>query len=518
MNAASARLDLLDWAVIAAYAVGVLAIGWYYNRGDKDTEDYLVGGRNMRPVAVGLSFFVALFSTITYLSVPGEMIRHGPIIFAGQLALPLVFLIVGWGLIPVFMRLKVTSGYELLEMRLGTVVCIIGVALFLTMRLMWMAVIIFATVDKVIIPLTGLDPSWTPWGCIGLAAVTIVYTAMGGLRAIVTVDVIQSLLLFGGAFASLVLITYHLGGVGAWWPESWPTAWSEPRWVHNPDGGRTIAGAFVAILVWSVCTAGSDQMAIQRYLATQDVRAARKMFGVSMVASLAIQGLLACLGLALLAYAIANPAWVPEGKTVSEAADRLFPSFVVTTLPAGLSGLLIAGLLAEAMNSLSSGLNASSSVIVTDLIGRFRRGSLGTDTELALARWISVVAGVVVVAMSMFVSQVQGNLLEVAYKVVNLLTAPLFGIFFMAIFVRWATSFGTIAGVVVGLSTVTAINYWKELFGGTPRISFLWGMPLSLIAQIAVGVLVSLLPLGVRASARASATRSNAAEAIPTAS
>ena len=516
MNSASARLDPLDWLVIAAYAIGVLLIGWYYNRRDKDAEDYLVGGRTMRPVAVGLSFFVALFSTITYLAVPGEMVRHGPIVLAGQLALPLVFLVVGWGLIPVFMRLKVTSGYELLEMRLGPVVRLIGVFLFLTMRMMWMAVIIFATVDKVVIPLTGLSPHWTPWLCIGLAGITVVYTAMGGLRAIVTVDVIQSLLLFGGAFASLVVITIKLGGVGGWWPDAWPTTWSAPHFVHHPEGGRTILGAIVAIFVWQVCTSGSDQMAIQRYLATRNVAAARKMFGVSLIASVSIQFLLACLGLALLAYATTNPTWLPEGKTVAEAADRLFPSFIVTTLPAGLSGLLIAGLLAEAMNSLSSGLNASSSVLVTDVIARFRRTPLSSDGTLRAARWVSTVAGVVVIALSMFVSQVQGNLLEVSYKVVNLLTVPLFGLFFMAIFVRWATPFGAVAGAAVGVTVVTTINYWRELFGEAPPMSFLWAMPFSLIAQTVVGTLVSLLPIGTRASMRERAQRpADAAQDAP---
>ncbi|HEX7010228.1 MAG TPA: hypothetical protein VF184_09605, partial [Phycisphaeraceae bacterium] len=289
MSTDAVRLDVFDWLVIAGYAVGVLVVGGYYNRRNKNTEDYLVGGRNMRPLAVGLSFFVALFSTITYLAIPGEMVRHGPIILAGLAALPLVMLLAGWGLIPVFMRLRVTSGYELLETRLGPSVRMLGVFFFLAMRMMWMGVIIYATVDKVVVPLTGLSPNATPWVCLLVAGLTIAYTTMGGLQAIVMIDAAQATLLFGGIFLSLGIITYHLGGFGGWWPDSWPQEWQSPQWIYDSGNGRSILGAFMAVLVWYTCTAGSDQVAIQRYLATRDASAARRMLGVSLCASTLIQ-------------------------------------------------------------------------------------------------------------------------------------------------------------------------------------------------------------------------------------
>jgi len=343
-------LGALDWMVIAGYAISVLAVGWYYNRRTKSSDDYLVGGRHMRPFAVGLSFFVALFSTITYLSIPGEMIRHGPMILAGLFALPLVVPVVGWTIIPVFMRLGVTSGYELLGMRFGQPVRLLGVVFFLSMRLMWMGVIIYATVDNVLVPITGLPESASLWICFIMAALTIIYTAMGGLQAVVMVDAFQALLLFGGVLASLAIISHSLGGVAGWWPQVWLDGWDEPRWVYSSESGRSMIGALLSMFVWWVATAGSDQVAIQRYLATRDAAAARSMLGVSVIASIAIQLLLASLGLALLAYAAANPEWMPTGTTISDSADRLFPRFIATVLPAGISGLIIAGMLAEAMN------------------------------------------------------------------------------------------------------------------------------------------------------------------------
>lgn len=503
----SARLALFDWAVIAAYAVGMIFIGWWYSRDNHDGDDYLVGGRKMNPITVGLSFFVALFSTVTYLAVPGEIVRHGPIILSGLLAYPLVLFLTGWFIIPAFMKLNVNSGYELLETRLGVAPRLLGAALFLLMRLMWMGVIIFATVDKVLVPLAGLSPAATPWLCVLLAVLTIVYTAMGGLKAIVTVDVIQACLLFGGVFVSMGLITYRLGGFGGWWPDTWPEHWQEFRVWHGEGNERTVLAAFLAILVWYVCTAGSDQMAVQRYLATRDVRAARKMLGISLVAACCIQITLGCLGLALLAYATQNPGWIPTGEITGAGADQLFPSFIATVLPAGLAGLIIAGLLAEAMNSLSSGMNAASAVIVTDLVGRFRSVRFSAAEELRWLRWVSVGVGLVVVLLSVGVSYVQGNLLELSYKVVNLLTAPLFTLFFLAIFIRGATAFGALAGALAGVAVTILINYWQELVSGLnhlaglqlsiePVISFLWGTPLSFVIGALVGVLASRLPIG----------------------
>ena len=499
--ALSAKLAPLDWAVIGAYAVGTLGIGWWYSRRNANATDYLVGGRTMSPVAVGLSFFVAIFSTITYLAIPGEVVRHGPIILAGLLAYPLVFLVTGWLIIPTFMRLGVASGYELLETRLGPAPRLLGASLFILMRLMWMGVIVFATVDKVLVPILALPAAATPWLC-----ALLVYTAMGGLKAIVTVDVIQACLLFGGIIISLALITRDVGGVGQWWPTDHPAHWQPVHFFHGPGSERTLMAAFIATFVWFVCTAGSDQMAVQRYLSTRDARDARKMFAVSLFAGAAIQIILGLLGLALLAYATLHPSLLDSDRPIAEQADRLFPRFIATALPSGLAGLVIAGLLAEAMNSLSSGMNGASAVVANDFLARFRRAPLAPAGELRTLRWISVVIGLTVVALSIGVGSVQGNLL----------TAPLFSLFFLAIFIPWATGFGALTGAATGLAVTILINYWREISGALrpfgaplpaePIISFLWGTPLSFCSAALVGLLASLIPIGLSARERVRAS------------
>jgi len=489
-----------DWVVIAIYAVVVLAVGWYYSRITKTQEDYLLGNRQMRPSMVGISLFASLISTISYLSWPGEIIKNGPMIMCCLLAYPLIGLVVGWFIVPFIMRLKVTSAYEILELRLGSGVRTLGSLLFLLLRLMWMSVIVYATSSKVLIPLFGLDPRFTPVVCAALAAMTIIYTAMGGLRAVVVTDVIQAAILFGAAIATIITITVCLGGVQAWWPTEWPAYWPKPVYGYDPSARVTMFGAVLAQFTWYICTSASDQIAIQRYLSTRDAKSARTVLFISLAADVLVSCILATVGLGLLAYFHAYPHLLPDGENVLADSDKLFPQFIMIGLPVGISGLVVAGLLACAMSALAAGINSTCSVITVDILDRLRGTNTMADSRrVGQLKYVSILVGVTVVALSLLVNMVHGNLLEVAYKVVNLLTAPLAGLFFLAVFVPWARGFGAMIGAACGLIVVVAVSYWMEITG-RPGISFLWAMPLSLGTEVGVGAMVSLIPISRRST------------------
>jgi solute:Na+ symporter, SSS family len=496
------RMTYLDWGVIAVYAVGMLAVGWYYARRTVTTDDYLLGGRNMSPWKVGLSLFATLLSTLTYLAIPGEMIKYGPMVLAQLIAVPFISLVVGWLLIPRIMRLRVTSAYEILETQLGLSVRMLGSCFFLTLRLFWMSLVIFATADAVLVPVLELDASAVPWICAVLGVVTVIYTSMGGLRAVVLTDVIQTGILFGGAVLTVSLITVQMGGVGEWWPSEWPSHWQPPVFWYDPEVRFTFVGAALSMFTWFVCTAGSDQMAIQRYLATRDAPAARRMFNTSLLASVLLWPFLAAVGLALLAYFQARPEMhemLPPGQTVLENADKLLPLFIVRGLPTGITGIVIAGLLAAAMSSLSSGLNSACSVITTDFVDRFSRKRENSDnSHVRLAKYISFLIGVVVVFLGTLIGEVEGNLLELCYKIANLLAAPLFLLFFMAIFIPWSTPFGTYIGAICAVLTAIDVAYC-EAWG----LTFVWMMPASFIVGALVGMQASLLPIGRKRSMNA---------------
>ncbi len=486
----------LDWAIIGFYFLSMLGIGLFFSRRTNTADDYLLGGRNQRPWAVGLSLFATLLSTLSYIAYPGEIIKHGPMIVGGLLAYPLIFLLVGFLFIPVVMRLHVTSAYEILEQRLGLGVRMCGSVIFILLRMAWMAAIIYVTTSAVIIPVLGLDPRWAPWIGVVIGVITLVYTSLGGLQAVIWTDVVQTFILFFGALATLALISIHFGGFG-WFPVHWAPNWDPPVVWFNADVRVTLAGSFMMMLGWFVCTAGSDQMAIQRYLATRDAGAARRMLATSLSASLLVTLLLLFMGFALLAYFQANPQLLPDGQSLQKSADQLFPRYIVFGLPQGISGLVVAGLLAAAMSSLSSGVNSVATVIQMDFVERFSRKLPTGRASVRQARWISAAVGVVVILLSLSVGQVKGNMLEVVNKVGNLLTAPLFLLFFMALYVPWARSLATLIAVVSSTVVAVAIAYF-EVFG----LSFIWITPVSLAVGVLLGSGLSLIPLGFTARQR----------------
>jgi solute:Na+ symporter, SSS family len=486
MIAYQQHLGPLDWLVISLYFLGMLFVGWWYSRKDKTTEDYMLGGRKMKSWNVGLSLFATLFSSITYLSNPGEMIKHGPMLWCMMAAYPLAYLVVGYLLIPHIMTLRISSAYELLEIKLGTSVRLLGSALFLITRLVWMGVIIYMCAEKIIVPIMGWSEKTALWVSIFMGVITVVYTSMGGIRGVVLTDVIQSYILFLGAILSIGLVCVRLGSPMAWVPDHWIDHWA-PWKFFDTTSRVTFLGAVISTFSWFVCTAGSDQMAIQRYLSTADAKTARRAYLASLVATACVVIILGVLGLSLLAYFQNQPGSIMGGRNVTEAADLLFPHFIVSRLPMGFSGLILAGLMAAAMSSLASGINSSGLVIIEDFIFRFSRMRLAETQRVVIAKAVSFSIGVVMVLLSLLMDRVKGNLLEVTYKTSNLLVAPLFVPFFMAMFVRRATEWGTFLGTIVSVVVCVLVGFSAELFRFS--ISFLWIMPLGFVS----GVLASLI-------------------------
>lgn len=505
---ASAALELesdglhwVDGIVIGAYVLTVLGLGWYYSRTQTSTEEYFVGNRGMNPLLVGISIFATLFSTISYLSVPGELIEHGPVFLTGILAIPVAYLVVGYLMVPVYMRNRVTSAYELLEAKLGTEARLIGAAMFIALRLLWMSLLIFLA-SKAMLVMLGLGPSVDIYGTpvpslllvtIMTGSVAVIYSSLGGLRAVVITDLFQSLLLFGGAVLVVVTVTVRLGGF-EWFPTSWDANWdTQPLFSLNPWVRVTVFGSVLQLTVWWVCTAGGDQTAIQRFMATEDARSARRSFLMNSISGAMVLLMLALVGFALLAYFRENSHLLPEGLSVASNADLLFPRYISHHLPIGLSGLVVSGMFAAAMSSIDSGINSISAVVTTDFVDRFRKRPMTEKTHVRFAQTLAFTVGIIVISASSFMEYVPGNFLEMTKRTHELFVAPLFVLFFMALFVPFATPLGAVSGAAAALATAVFVAY-ADVWSTTELISFQWILPSSLTAGLLVGCLLSLLP------------------------
>lgn len=485
-------MSIPDRLVLIGYGCLLLGVGRYYSGRNTSADEYLLGGRRISPFALGLSLFATLVSTLSYLSTPGEMISHGPMMITQIAAHPFVFVIVGYGLIPLLMRQPVTSAYEILEVRLGRGIRQAGAAAFLTLRFGWMATILYATSSVVLVPLLGLKPSWVPWLCLALGIIAALYSSWGGIRAVVMTDAIQSVTMLAGALVTLGVITWRMGGVAAWWPDHWPEHWQQPSWGFDPQPRVSFGILVLSTVLWYVCTNGSDQMSIQRFLSTRDADAARKTLGVAQITDATVASLLALTGVAVLGYYQAHAPTLAPGASLASAGDKLFPRFIMQEMPPGLSGLVLAAFLSAALSSLSSGLNSACGVLEKDFLSyRANADRSGTATVRRL-KWLTWLIAGIAISLSMLNLLIQGNLVERCFKIINLLTAPLFVLFFLALFVKRANSTGAWMGLISSVATAIMIAYSPEL--GLPiSLSVVWMMPCALVVGITVGTLGSWL-------------------------
>jgi SSS family solute:Na+ symporter len=492
-------LRVPDLLMMLAYAGLMLFVGWWYSRKEEASEDYFVASRSARPWLVGISMIATMLSTISYVATPGEMIANGPGMFWGALHGPISFIVIGYFVIPHIMRYRVTSGYELLVARFGQRVRRAASMLFILTRLIWMGFIIL-TCGTVVADITRLPLPWV-LGAVGV--VTTIYTVMGGIRAVIVTDVLQFMILMLGGIMVIVYVTWRFGGLG-WWPQWNSAAIADLHWQNVPAlphsffGRTSAATALLSASLWWICTAASDQMMIQRYLCTRDAKAARRSFLHCLIGDVMVQIVLWMIGFALLGYFLRYGNEAPDpARSIVQQADRLFPHFIATVLPAGLRGLIVAALFAAAMSSLSSGISSVSTVLVVDFGRFFARGTDGDQVALARrAKAIGLGIGLFAIAFSYLIGYVPGNIYSVTFRVSGFFVVPLFVLYALAFFVPFSTPAGAWAAIVVGFVSGVLFSYWQQIVGhftATGDFSVILIMPCSLVLSLGAGMLVSLV-------------------------
>ena len=485
-----------DWLILTLYALSTLGMGWWVARRQTSMEEYFRGSGRMNPLLIGVSLFATLLSTITYLSIPGEVLGKGPVYLANYAVYPLVFLVVTRWLLPVYMRHRVTSAYELLEARLGLGPRLLAVAMFLALRLVWMGLLVLLT-SKAMTTVMGIDAWWMPVVALVTGVFAVVYTSMGGLRAVVVTDLMQCLLLYGGALLVIATITFQMGGF-SWFPTSWNhEVWdTQPFFSTNPAERVTVVGSMVSVLLWLVATSAGDQVTVQRFMATEDVRAARRAVAAQLSIGIVVGLTLGLVGVALLGFYQAHPELLPAGKSLAESADQIFPLFISHHLPPVVRGLVVSGLFAAAMSSIDSGVNSITAVVATDLLGRFGRAPASDAEQVRFSRRLALGLGLTVVVLGVFMDRIPGNFMTITNKTVNLLSVPIAMLFVFALFMRGASPTGAWIGTLSSVLAAVLVAFSGPLFvpgfdAATMRdpISFQW-IPL---AALLVGLVMGWL-------------------------
>ncbi len=471
-------LTSLDYLAVAAYLLVTVFIVYWSSRKSKDTEDFFLGGRQMPWMAVGLSIMATLLSTNTYLGAPGEMIKYGPSYTIGYLAYPFLVLVIIYLWIPFFMRLRLTSAYEYLELRFDHRVRVVGDLLFLGLRLGWMSMVVYtasmAMVRMVPGPLTAVS-DWLQAPApifpvvITIGAVATVYAFFGGIRAVIWTDVLQAFMLFGGVIVIIVFVMLDHGTfVGTWWQE---IAERNPQRVEvkffswDISERTTILGAMLSIFFWNVCTHCSDQVALQRYFTTNSLKSARLSFLVNVICAASIGLLLAFAGLALRYHYQIRQDTLPPGLTPESGADQIMPYFYATALPAGFGGLILVSFLCDAMQTLVSGVNSITAVITRNVAVGERVVSEATKMWKVRAITVGVGVGSTVLAiLAAYLVETQGNtIFDMLPKMFNLFLGPLASLFMVGMFVPRARARTVLVSVSLTLGFSILWSWWTDV-------------------------------------------------------
>ena len=486
-------LKPVDYAIVLVYTICMLGIGWALSRKQGSLEDFFVGGHSMPWFATGLSMIATLMSTLSYLGSPGEMIKHGVAQFIGILALPFVFIVVWTLWVPFFMRLNLTSAYEYLEMRFGPKARMLGVVLYLYLRFLWMGAIIYSaslalaqitqdTAPDAIAYLTGdlikFSPnSWFYAVLISTGVVSTFYTVMGGISAVIWTDVIQMIVLLLGAIATLIVVAVETGtGPLVWWNEVTSISHTIPPLASwNMAERNTIFWALCGTFFWHVCTHASDQVALQRYFSNPNVKSARKTALVGISMDIMMQILLGMVGAALLVYYLRRPGELPPGITSpldQGFPDKIFPQFINHGLPVGVSGIVIAAIFAVAQSSIDSGINATTSVIMVDLVKKYRRTDRTEKADLRFAKLLTFIIGAIVTVMGVMLSfSPEGyNLVDLQLKSFNCVLGPLGAMFMSGMLLRHVGQTPVIIAGIIGAISGLLFGFMDVLITPVARL------------------------------------------------
>ena len=464
-------LHAVDFAAIAAYFAVVIWVGFYYGRRQKSTEDYFLAGRRLPWFSVGVSIVATVLSTVTYLSTPGEMIKNGVGANAQFLSYPLVFFLVSTLILPCLTRFRLTTAYEYLERRFDLTTRLFGASLFVLIRTAWMGMVLF-TASLALSKICSLSFTTV---VLGLVAIGVFYTVLGGLRAVIWTDVVQFFILLGGAIFTVIYVAVDSGtGPATWWNDMMAADTpSQPVFSFDPTVRLSLVGMGCWTLFWWLATASSDQVAVQRFLATESLQASRRAFLCNLAGGVVLTLILSLCGIALYSY---YQAAIPDDP------DLVFPHFIRHILPRGLAGLVVAALFSAAMSSLDSGMNSISSVVVTDFYRRFRSAVATPGQELFLARVVTAAVGGLATAICLLLYQIpeeqRGNLFDIQGRVTSFLVGSLGGLMLIAMLgIRCSARVAmgsALCGILVGF--LWAQGHW--LFA-LPELAWMWVIPVS---------------------------------------
>jgi len=388
-------LQVIPLIIVGLYLAGTLWIGFRISGTNKTAQEYSLAGQSIPGWAMGMSVLGTFTSSITFMGVPQKAYSENWNIFWFGAALPFAAYLAARYFVPLYRRNVRYSAYEFLEQRFGLWARLYGAACYIMLQLIRTATVLLF-VSFAAAPLMGAPILST---LVVLGLVVIIYDTVGGLRAVVWTDVMQVIILTVGAVVCLWVLVDKAGGIAAFFAElpeakrtwgAWDLSTKSPRpWWELLDMTRgTILVVFLYGLSENVRNYGIDENYVQRYLSTTSDRSAAASIWMGALTYVPLSLVFLLIGSGLyLAY--------PTPPTIQDIplrSDQVFPYFIQNELPPVLTGLLVAAIMAAAMSTIDSSLNASATIVLSDFVWRFH-GPQTPARELVILRCSTIALG-----------------------------------------------------------------------------------------------------------------------------
>jgi SSS family solute:Na+ symporter len=480
---ASVSVRSLDLAAIAIYLAAMLGIAFYFARRNTNTEEYFVGGRAFGGWVLGLSMLGTIVSSTTFLALPAAAFALDWRQLSVNLVLPLVAILAVVVFIPLFRSGQRTSAFEYLGVRFGTIPRLYGTVSFLVMQLVRTGQVLFL----VALPIQFLSGAPLAVVIVAAGVFVAVYTVVGGIDAVIWTDVLQALVLIAGGVicAAYVLLSLpggwqQLAAVGI---ENQKFSLGSFDWDLSRRTFWTVA--LLGVVNW-LAIYGGDQNLVQRYVSAKSTREARKATLIYTVVALPMWVLFFFVGTCLFVYYHVYP----DPIVASLETDQVLPYFILQRIPAGVAGLVMAAIIAAAMSTLDSSLNAIATVSVVDLLRPYLAPGRSDRFYLLAARAVVLVAaGVMIAGGLIFAWLPKESMNDVSLIVTSIFGGCLMGLFMVGFFTRRVD--GT--SVCVALAAAVGMN----LYLGLGALSLLPSQLTLPVHSYWVGLLVNLVFIGV---------------------
>jgi solute:Na+ symporter, SSS family len=475
------RLTFLDLTIIVVYLIGVTLFGIAFRRGQHTVRDYFLGGRTAPWWALAISIVATETSTLTIIGTPA-------LAFAGNITfLQLVFgylvgrVVIVLLFLPHYFRGEYYTAYQLMERRFGARVKAVAASTFLVTRALAEGVRI-AAIALVVKAVFGTEQRTS---VILIMALVLIYTFEGGMKAVIWTDVVQFILYFSGSIAAFLLLLDRI-------PGGWHTVVHTAAATHkfrvfdfsfslvNPAKTYTFWSGVIGGGFLTMASHGTDQTIVQRLLAAKSERESKIALLASGVIILFQFALFLVLGILLYAW---------HGAPVTHAGqsyDWVFPDFIVTAMPSGLRGIVVAAIFAIAMSNASGSLNSLAASSVIDfqaLRGASIPGGGNPGRFLRRSRWMTLFWGAVLVVLG---TLQWGPMLEAGLTIASITLGSLLGLFLLAFLLRRATALGVLIGMFVGFAAILWIHFYTPLL-------WTWYVPTGAAITFLTGAIASLV-------------------------